>query len=196
MQFGYLVFSHSRNIDPYSSSLLSLFYKTFGQIVPLHIFGQSFLTATAWFLIFGILVFAVSVNAAAKPEARVKMLMFMGIAVLLAMAGTLAGGLDGTQSFGFSDRYFYFVKLVFWWAVTFSLSRHGHMRQQQPALMVVGAMIFVAVLNGSYMQRHALQDMDWKTQGKLLSQPGYHEIPINPSWTLKVTTESKEKSHE
>ena len=194
IQIGYLALSNSRAPHDSKSNLAQLITTTFGDVLPLHIFGQHYLTSTAWLSIFSLLVFLVATQRNADSGARVYIVMLIALASAFALAGTAANNLDGTMSFGFSDRYFYFSKLIFWWALYFILSSKAN--REQTTAFVIGAMAFFAIVNGHLLQRSVFKDLHWKEHAGALIQPGHHEIPINPSWNISITTESRDKPHE
>lgn len=164
---------------------------TFGEIVPLHIFGQAFLTKTAWLVIEAIIIVGVITRSRASWEKRLTLITILALACIVALAGTMLTGFDYFRTFGFGDRYFYFVKIVFWWMVCFGLIGNGNTDSRQVENGVIGAMIFFAMLNPLLLQRGTSPDLHWKEQVISLGQPGHHEINIPPSWTINITTKPK-----
>jgi hypothetical protein len=129
--------------SPPINQLLSV---TFGEIVPLHIFGQAFLTTTAWLIIEVLLVVGIITRPHASWEKRLTLIIIVVLASVVALAGTLSSKFDSFQMFGFGDRYFYFVKVAFWWVACFSLAGKGNIGIRQMENCIIGAMVFLPCL--------------------------------------------------
>jgi len=187
----FILMTNTQRVHHNSPPISQLLTVTFGEIVPLHIFGQDFLTTTAWLIIEALLVVGIITRPDAGWEKRLTLVIIVVLASVVALAGTLSSTFDSFQMFGFGDRYFYFVKIAFWWAACFSLTRKGNVDSRQMESCIIGAMVFFAILNPLHLQRKMSPDLHWKEQVMSLSQPGYHEIMIPPSWTIHITTEPK-----
>lgn len=168
--------------------LLPAFQATFTKIVPIHTFGSDFLTGTSWLVIYALLLAALLQPRRRDGGARVLVLGLLALGSLECYAPMLrVTELAPMYSLGAADRYFYLIKVVWWWAVWLALDG-GSMRSRVNATAVTTALVcLIAVSNAQFLRRYALTNFNWRAHAAVLDQPGAHTIPINPSgWSITV----------
>ena len=122
-----------------------------------------------------------------RAEACAAMLAFAYIQILaIACENT---GLTIVDPFTMGgDRYFVFAKIAIWMSVAAALRSKKEPNNVDLELLVPAALIYIAILNPSLLQRKPLPDMHWRQLSKYLSaQRKGLAIPINPSsWYITV----------
>jgi len=185
----FMLLSHPQVDNTVRQAPLSMLTTVFTEIVPIHIFGSNFLTGTAWIclytLIVGTLLFARRIDC----KASIVMLSFVALAGLETVASMLKmPDLMPLQQILIGDRYFYLVKVCWWWAVWLALRACS--RHLADATVITTAMICLfAIANPQYLRRATLTDYAWRAHAAQLSQPGPHTIPLNPDpgvWSFTV----------
>lgn len=168
--------------------LLPTFEATFTEIVPIHTFGSDFLTGTSWFVIYALILGALLSPRRCDGSARVLILGLLALACIECYVPMLrVADLSPMYSLGAADRYFYLIKVIWWWAVWLAL-KGDSMRSRVSATVTTTALVcLIAMSNVQFLRRPALTDLNWRAHASALDQPGTHTIPVNPGgWSIKV----------
>ncbi|MFI8717300.1 hypothetical protein ACIGHF_05355 [Stenotrophomonas sp. NPDC077464] len=160
---------------------------TFTELVPPHIFGSDFLTGTSWLVVYALLLFGVVAFRSANGSARLLVLGFLGFASIECFLPMLRmTDPEGLNPFS-GDRYFYLLKVVWWWAVWMCLGAGNRRTRANATLVTTGLICLFATMNLPQMRRAAFKDFDWHGHSAILETPGKHSIPINPyDWRVEV----------
>ncbi|MET4598337.1 MULTISPECIES: hypothetical protein [Stenotrophomonas] len=162
---------------------------TFTKLVPPHIFGVDFLTGTAWLLLYGMLIGTLLLARRIDGHARLTVLGFIAFAIVETFVPMLRMTTPSDLVPLNGDRYFYLVKVVWWWAVWLALSGQTRRGRANATAMTTALISLFALTNAQYLRRPPFKDFDWKGQSAQLKQPGPHTIPVNPyDWKIEVET--------
>lgn len=174
--------------------LLAAFKATFTEIVPIHTFGSDFMTGKSWFLIYGLVLAALVWSRRVDGHARLLVLGFLAFAAIECLAPMLrVPDLGPMYVLGAADRYFYLIKVVWWWAVWLTLCQGSRRSRLNATVITAGLICLFAVVNAGYLRRGAFIDFNWRGHAAALDQPGQHTIPVNPTgWSVNVETAAKE----
>jgi hypothetical protein len=161
-----------------------------GRIIPTHVLGVYFLTPTLWiFIELGILVTLLR-SKWLSLEVKVIALQLLAFSLLLVFSAAALKDTEIMLRLMVGDRYFYTFKFVFWWLVYLTVIGHCKTRRKETLALVLCSIVYVGLINSSYLQRQPLQDLSWRTHAQELKTPGPHQIPINPTpWYFQVTTQ-------
>jgi hypothetical protein len=189
--------THPPSEHTIAQPLVRTFKATFTEIVPIHSFGNDFLTGNSWFLIYALILAALLFTRKADGRARLIVIAFLAVAIIECLAPMLrVAELTPMYSLGAADRYFYLIKVVWWWAVWLALCSGSRRSHHNATLMTMALIGMVAVTNTQYLRRPGLDDLKWREHASVLSQPGQHTIPVNPggwSITLQVATPERQE---
>lgn len=184
----FVLVTHPPSEHEVMQPLLQTFKATFTEIVPAHSFGSNFLTGNAWFLIYALILATLLWSRKVDGHARLIVLGFLAIAAIECLAPMLRiAELTPMYSLGAADRYFYLMKVVWWWAVWLALCNGSRGSRRDATLMCSALICLVAVTNSQYLRRQGFSDLNWRGHSSVLDQPGQHTIPINPGgWNITV----------
>lgn len=162
---------------------------TFTELVPSHIFGSDFLTGTSWLLLYGLLIGRLLLTRSVDGNARLTVLGFVAFSIVETFVPMLRMTDPGALVPLNGDRYFYLVKVVWWWAVWLALSGQALRSRVNATAMTTALICLFALTNAQHLRRQLFKDLDWKGQSAQLGQPGPHAIPVNPyDWKIEVET--------
>lgn len=176
--------------------LLAAFKATFTEIVPIHVFGSDFLTGTSWYLVYAAILAALLYARQVDGHARLLVLGFLAVAAIECFAPMVrVPDLSPMYSLGAADRYFYLMKVVWWWAVWLALC-NGRKRSRFNATVATTALIcLISVTNAGYLRRSTFVDFNWRDHSSALDQPGQHTIPVNPpGWKVSVENPAEQSA--
>lgn len=166
---------------------------TFIDLVPSHIFGTDFLTGTSWLLVYGLILLGILTLRSANGNARLISLGFLVFASVECFLPMLRMTDPEVLNPFSGDRYFYLIKVVWWWAVWVCLSAGNRRTRANATLVTTGLICLFATMNLQHLRRTAFKDFDWRGQSARLHEPGPQTIPINPyDWRIEVEGHAKE----
>jgi len=184
------VLMHPMSVSQMQQSTLELLRITFAELVLVHIFVGNFLTDNGWILFYLFGLGSIVFGNELQGETKIIILSFALLAALETFVPTHLKPLALLYHFYPGDRYFYLIKVVFWWAVWCACASRKDNRRTEATAIVVMSLFLVAVGNPTTLRRPAFLDYHWKVYAHELSQPGHHVIPVNPSpWTMTVDTD-------
>lgn len=163
---------------------------TFTELVPIHTFGSDFLTGTAWLLVYALIIGTLVLSRQIDGRARLVVLGFIAFAAIEVFA-PVARMNDASPLYALAaaDRYFYVVKVVWWWAVWLALSSMGERSRFNSTLMTAALICLFAVTNPQYLRRGVFIEFSWRDHARQLLLPGKHTMPVNPrGWGTTVET--------
>jgi hypothetical protein len=165
---------------------------TFTDLLPPHIFGGEFLTATSWLMIYALIAVSILTAKRVDGHARLTILAFAAYGAIECFAPMLRMTDPDALNPLSGDRYFYLAKVVWWWAVWICLSC-GPARSQANATVIVCALISLfALTNLDHLRRAPFKDFDWHNHSAQLHEAGTHVIPINPyDWKITIAVEAE-----
>lgn len=167
---------------------------TFTELVPPHIFGDEFLTGTAWLLLYALLIGTLLMARRINGHARLTVLGFIGFAIIETFVPMLRMTDPSALVPLNGDRYFYLVKVVWWWAVWLALSGQTRRSQANATAVTTALICLFALTNAQHLRRPPLKDFDWQGQATQLKFPGRHTIPVNPyDWKIEVETAASDE---
>ncbi|WP_295936717.1 hypothetical protein [uncultured Xanthomonas sp.] len=173
--------------------LLKAINATFTELVPIHMFGNDFLTGTSWLALYALLIGTLVLSKRIDGHARLQVMGFAVFAILETIASALRiTDLQQIYQPSAADRYFYLIKVVWWWVVWLALRSTG---SRFRATAIVSALICLVALNNPQFQRRAaLSDFSWRDHASDLEQPGTHTIPINPpGWSITIEAKKQQQ---
>lgn len=166
---------------------------TFGELVPIHTFGSSFLTATAWLLLFAVIVGTLIFSKRIEGRARLIVLGFAAFAAAETFAPVRLKEVAPLYQFLLADRYFYLIKVVLWWAAWLSMTSDSRRSRWNASVATTALLCLVAVTNQQYLRRPAFVDFDWQSHAKQLEAPGSYTVPLNPQgWGVIIDSKTSE----
>ncbi len=168
--------------------LFHAFKITFGLLMPIHTFGSNFLNGKLWLLLHALLAGILVFNRRVDGQARLVVLGFIAFAAITTLA-PVARSADPMvmTSFFAGDRYFYLIKVTWWWAVLVTLRGTLHGGKRSASFVTAALVCMIAVTNMHYLRRGALPDMAWAHHARALDAPGKHRIHTNPAgWSATV----------
>ncbi|MBB6187486.1 hypothetical protein [Rhodanobacter sp. MP7CTX1] len=184
------VLVHPMSVSQVQQSTLEMLRITFTELVPVHIFVGNFLTDNGWILFYLFGLGAIVFGNGLRGETKVIILSFALLAILETFVPVRLKPLALLYQFYPGDRYFYLIKVVFWWTVWCACASRKDIRRTEATAIVLMSLFLVAVSNPATLRRPAFLDYHWKVYAHELSQPGHHVIPVNPSpWTMTVDTD-------
>lgn len=161
----------------------------FTELVPIHIFNNSFLPWKAWLLVWGWIIGALLFGNKLHGQSRLLVLSFMATFAIETFLAIRVRPLDLLAQFWPGDRYFYLAKVVFWWSLWMAAANTLSHRYDDARLAVVVLLGLVALGNAPLMRRMPFDDLHWQANAATLTTPGDHVIPINPApWHITVAT--------
>ncbi len=173
--------------------LFPLLKITFGELVPIHTFGSSFLTATAWLLLFAVIIGTLVFSKRIEGRSRLIVLGFVAFAAAETFAPVRLKEVAPLYQFMLADRYFYLVKVVLWWAAWLSMSGGSRRSRWNASVATTALLCLVAVTNQQYLRRPAFVDFDWRSHAKQLETPGSYTVPLNPQgWGVIIDSKASE----
>lgn len=188
----FMLLSHPQVDNSVRQAPLTVLETVFTEIVPIHIFGSNFLTGTAWILLYALIIGTLLFSRRVDRNASIVMMGFVALAGLETLASMLKmPDLAPLHQIPIGDRYFYLVKVCWWWAVWLALRACSRNRTDATAITTALICVF-AVASPHYLRRAALTDHAWRAHAAQLSQPGPHTIPLNPDpgvWSFTVGDE-------
>jgi hypothetical protein len=165
---------------------------TFTELVPIHTFGSDFLTGTAWILLYALIIGTLVLSKKIDGRARLILMGFIAFAAIEVFA-PVARMKDASPLYALAaaDRYFYLVKVVWWWSVWLALSATDRRSRANATVMTAALICLFAVTNQQYMRRNAFIDYAWRTHARQLELPGPQTVPVNPpGWGVTVETKT------
>lgn len=193
---AYVLVTHPPAQHEVAQPLLTALHTTFTQIVPNHIFGGDFLIDWVWIALYALIICTLIGSRKVNGTARLVVLGFLALAAVECFLPMLRiPDLEQIRPLPAADRYFYLIKVVWWWSVWLALT-DGSRRSRYHATVATTALIcFFAVTNLQYMRRAMLTEQDWPVHAAELAQPGTHTIPVNPpGWSITVESSGDEAS--
>lgn len=173
--------------------LFALLKITFGDLVPIHAFGGTFLTSTAWILLFALILGTLAFSKRIDGRSRLIVLGFAAFAAAETFAPVRLKEVAPLYQFVLADRYFFLIKVVLWWAVWLSLTGMSRRSQWNATLATTALLCMVAVTNQQFLRRPAFVDFDWQSHAKALKTPGSHTVPLNPQgWGVIIDSTPSE----
>jgi hypothetical protein len=171
-------------------ALLPTLKLTFTHFVPIHTFGGTFLTGTGWLLLYTLILGLLVFSRQADGRARLAVLGFAAFGVIATFAPIIRQqNLLPMLELSAADRYFYLVKVVWWWAVWLVLSGTSRRSRRNATVLTAALISIFAVTNSAYLRRGGLLDLSWPHHAHQLDAGGLHRIPVNPAgWSTTVGT--------
>lgn len=171
------------------------FNTTFTELLPPHIFGSDFLTGTSWQLLYALLIGTLLLSRRADGHSRLVVLCFAAFAIVETFVPMLRMS-DPARIIPLNDdRYFYLVKVVWWWAVWLALSGPCRRSRVNATAITTALICLFALTNAQYLRRPPFKDFDWPGHAAKLREPGRHVIPINPQdWKIEVETAAPDRN--
>ncbi len=167
---------------------------TFTELVPIHTFGSDFLTGTAWMLLYAVILGTLVFCRQIDGRARLVVLGFIAFAAIEVFA-PVARMHDASPLYALAaaDRYFYVVKVVWWWAVWLALSAMSDRSRFNASATTAALLCLFAITNPQYLRRGTFVDFAWRGHARQLTLPGPHMVPVNPpGWGTTVETPANE----
>lgn len=175
--------------------LFALLKITFGELVPIHAFGGTFLTATAWILLFALIIGTLIFSKKIEGRARLIVLGFVAFAAAETFAPVRLKEVAPLYQFLLADRYFYLIKVVLWWAVWLSMTGLSRRSRWNATVATTALLCLVAVTNQQFLRRPAFVEFDWQTHAKKLETPGSYTVPLNPQgWGVIIDSKPSESN--
>jgi hypothetical protein len=185
---AYVLVSHPPEQHEAVQPLLSALHTTFTDIVPNHIFGSNFLIDWVWIALYALVICTLIGSRKVNGTARLVVLGFLALAAAECFLPMLRiPDLEQIRPLPAADRYFYLIKVVWWWSVWLALS-NGSRRSRHHATVATTALIcFFAITNPQFLRRATFAELDWPAHAAQLAQAGSHTIPVNPAgWSITV----------
>ncbi|WP_182068328.1 MULTISPECIES: hypothetical protein [Stenotrophomonas maltophilia group] len=177
--------------------LFTLLKITFGELVPIHAFGGTFLTATAWIILFSLIFGTLIFSKKIEGRSRLIVLGFAAFAGAEVFAPVRLRDFSPLYHFMLADRYFYLIKVVLWWAVWLSMTGLSRRSRLNATVATTALLCLVAVGNQQFLRRPAFVDFDWRSHARELEAPGSHTIPLNPQgWGVMIESKPSEVEHD
>lgn len=174
-------------------NILILLKITFGELVPIHAFGSSFLSPTLWLLMFAVIVGTLTFSNKIEGRSRLIVLGFFAFAAAETFAPVRLRDFSPLYQFLLADRYFYLIKVVLWWMVWLSLSSVTRRSRLNATISTTALLCMVAVTNQHYLRRPTFVEFDWRHHASLLGTPGSHTVPLNPQgWGVIIDSKPSE----
>lgn len=178
-------------------SLFTLLKITFGELVPIHAFGSTFLTATAWILLFSFIFGTLVFSRKIEGRSRVIVLGFSAFAAAEVFAPVRLRDFAPLYHFMLADRYFYLIKVVLWWAVWLSMTGLSRRSRWNATVATTALLCLVAVTNQQFLRRPAFVEFDWRSHAQKLETPGSHTVPLNPQgWGVLIESKPAKIEHD
>ncbi|KQQ78701.1 hypothetical protein ASF73_04065 [Xanthomonas sp. Leaf131] len=175
--------------------LFSLLKITFGELVPIHAFGSSFLTATAWLLLFAMIIGTLIFSKRIEGRSRLIVLGFVAFAAAETFAPVRLKEVAPLYHFLLADRYFYLIKVVLWWAAWLSMTGGSRRSRLNATVATTGLLCLVAVTNQQYLRRPTFVEFNWQSHAKQLEIPGSYTVPLNPQgWGVIIDSKPSESN--
>ncbi|WP_372382298.1 hypothetical protein ACCQ12_16860 [Xanthomonas sp. NCPPB 1068] len=188
-----IVVTHPPVKEEGQEGLLSLLKITFGELVPIHTFGSSFLTSTAWLVLFAVIVGTLILSKRIEGRSRLIVLGFAAFAAAETFAPVRLKEVAPLYQFFLADRYFYLIKVVLWWAVWLSMTGGSRQNRWNATVATTALLCLVAVTNQQYLRRPAFVDFNWQSHAKQLKTPGSYTVPLNPQgWGVIIDSKPSE----
>lgn len=164
----------------------------FLDLVPIHIFGFALLPGVVWIAIYACLLAGLVVGKRIRGEHRLLVLAMLAFAITEAFSPMGLKDFIGMYQFNYGDRYFYLIKVVFWWAAYAALAASVKVKARKVSVGVFVGIAAVALLNPFRMERREFIDFLWPEHAKQFAKPGLHVVPVNPyGWTITIDTPAK-----
>lgn len=188
-----VVMAHPVAKDESHLGLFSLLKITFGELVPIHAFGSSFLTGTTWILLFAVIIGTLIFSRRIEGHSRLIVLGFAAFAAAETFAPVRLRDFSPLYHFMLADRYFYLIKVVLWWAVWLSMTGINRRSRWNSTVATTALLCLVAVTNQQYMRRPAFVEFEWQSHAKKLETPGSYTVPLNPQgWGVVIDSKPSE----
>ncbi|MCS3359517.1 hypothetical protein NYL07_06540 [Xanthomonas translucens pv. translucens] len=172
---------------PPITSLAHLIVGSLGQAAPLHILGYNPLRPVFWPIGYTAVGSYILLFSKLVPAARIGMFLVLAFAILEVFAAAHKFTVEPMLSLLHGDRYFFALKIVFWWTVFICLKDlFGSERQGANCTLLL--LLFICLLNKDHMLRPRFIDYGPAAELRKLDQPGSHTIKFNPAgWETTIT---------
>ncbi|WP_369914644.1 hypothetical protein AB8810_19375 [Xanthomonas sp. NCPPB 3005] len=173
---------------PQYTSLARLVVGSLGQAAPLHILGYNPLRPVFWPIGYAAAGMYILFFSRLAPVARIGVLLSLAFAILEVLAAAHKVTVEPLLSLLHGDRYFFALKILFWW-VFFIVLKDLLGSERQGARCTLLLLLFICLLNKDHMLRPSFVDYGPAAELRKLDEPGSHTIKFNPEgWEATITT--------
>lgn len=152
----------------------------FGSLSQVHFFGSAFLPAGLFLLVLALGIVLLLRGGQLSGDTKIVCVLMLLMATCELFLGASKPGAISAGMMG-GDRYFFLGKTAAWWVIALVAAEYLTERSRR-TLLVVATMVWISLVNGQWLRRAPLPDLNWSQQAKQIDSGIPVSLRINPWW--------------